>query len=150
MDEFSDKLSSGELEGNWGLSIMDMADDFIMRGNCRGILRITFDDIEASWAGRKLATPQDIVRIFNWCRDKDGIAVHCYSGVSRSSAIAYLIECLEQLPEKAIEILNADKHSPNSHIIRIGAEILNAMEILTCLMRWMEDNERIILEATDY
>ena len=149
MDEARAKLAAEELKDCWLVSIMDLADDFIVKGPCKGILRIRFDDIETHWVGRKLANKDDIRRILEWCRTKKSIVVHCYSGVSRSSAIAYLIECLEQPPEKALEILNADKHSPNSHIIRIGARVFNDREILTCFMGWMEDNGRMATESAD-
>ncbi len=140
LEEVRQKLRSGELAENWVVSITDLADDFVVSGRCRGILRVKFDDIQEAWRGRKLATAKDIRRILEWCKEKDGIVVHCQAGVSRSAAVAYLIECLQTPPQKALGILDPKQHSPNMHIIRLGAKILRNPEIEIEAERWRECN----------
>ncbi len=134
------KLRSGELADNWVVSITDLADDFIVSGRCRGILRVKFDDIQEAWLERKLATAADIRRILDWCRDKDGIVIHCQAGASRSAAVAYLIECLQTTPKEALGILDTNQHSPNMHIVRLGAKILRNPEVAIEAERWRERN----------
>lgn len=140
LDEARQKLRSGELADNWVVSITDLADEFVVGGCCRGVLRVKFDDILEPWRERKLATAADIRRILDWCRDKDDIVVHCQAGASRSAAVAYLIECLQATPKEALGILDANQHSPNMHIVRLGAKILRNPEIATEVEQWLKCN----------
>jgi len=138
LDKVRKKFRSGELIDNWVISISDLADEVLVLGKCKGIMHSKFDDIIESWKGRKPAKSKDISRILDWCRDKDGIVVHCYAGVSRSSAVAYLIECLMTPPEIALGILDINQHCPNMHVVRLGAKILNNPEIVTHAERWKQ------------
>lgn len=50
--------------------------------------------------------------------------VSCRAGISRSSAIAYLLACKRTSPEEAIQLLLPSKHFPNELILKYGMEIL--------------------------
>jgi hypothetical protein len=68
-----------------------------------------------------------IEKILNWAKsqyektNKDFI-VHCFAGISRSSAVAMLIN--KMLKDDLFAPYNVKYHSPNPIIIRHGAEIL--------------------------
>lgn len=50
--------------------------------------------------------------------------VSCKQGISRSSAIAFLIASSKSTPEEAINILDVNKHFPNELILKYGVDIL--------------------------
>lgn len=50
--------------------------------------------------------------------------VACAAGISRSSAIAFLIECLSKPPEEAAKVWTLGKHHPNELILKYGVDIL--------------------------
>jgi len=107
-----------------------MYEDFdIFRDNYKDIIVQTFDDIVVPIEGYKLATIIQITSILVWARERDNILVHCSAGVCRSSAIAYLIECIDNPPKKAVKILDRNKHYPNGWVVRLGSNILNKPEI---------------------
>jgi predicted protein tyrosine phosphatase len=119
------QAAAGELAENWIVSISDLSDEPVIRGPSRGVLRVKFDDITEPWRGRKLVSEADIIRILDWCRDKDNIVVHCHAGQSRSPAVAYLIECLVSPPaEAAARVFLPEEHSPNMRVIKIGARVM--------------------------
>ena len=70
-------------------------------------------------------TLEDIKSILEWAKTIDEpLLVACRAGISRSAAIAYLVECQKSSPEKAIQVLETRKHSPNELIIKYGIELL--------------------------
>jgi predicted protein tyrosine phosphatase len=73
----------------------------------------------------------DIEDILNWVKviQPKNLMVHCWAGVSRSSATAYVIACTIMEPEEAIKLLIPGKHIPNEMIIEYGASILNNRNI---------------------
>lgn len=50
--------------------------------------------------------------------------VACKQGVSRSAAIAFLMECQKKSPEEAIKLLDEKKHYPNELILKFGLELI--------------------------
>ena len=54
--------------------------------------------------------------------------VACKFGISRSSAIAYLLESQRTSPQEAIAILDVNKHYPNQLILKFGIEILGIFD----------------------
>jgi len=95
--------------------------------NSKGIVSAYFDDIwlpEHEKMGFKLPKKEDVANILEWAKGKNPVTVHCTGGISRSSAIAYLIACLTHPPEEAIKVLNPLVHAPNELVVQYGAEIL--------------------------
>lgn len=93
---------------------------------------VYFDDVwlkKHELRGYKLATRKQIKDILKWAKGKDQLIVHCKMGKSRSSAVAYLIACMENDPERAITILDKHFHLPNEWIVELGADILGNPKI---------------------
>ena len=59
-------------------------------------------------------------------------------GISRSSAIAYLIACTRMPEKKALEMLDYSNHYPNRHIVYLGASILGRESVYRECMDWLE------------
>lgn len=89
-----------------------------------------FDDIYEPIPGYIMPKKQDFKAVLNWSKDKDDLLVHCYAGISRSAAVAYLIECTRKPPDEAVKILNRSLHYPNRLIVEMGANILGNPDIL--------------------
>jgi len=110
-------------------------DDVI--GLCRDVLILRFDDVQEKEPGDYVfPTIEDVRTALDWARGRTSILVHCHAGVSRSSAIAYLIACDMVGPEKAISILNPHIHFPNSLLVSFGAEILKDSMVSSVCETW--------------
>lgn len=70
-------------------------------------------------------TKQMVQDVLEWAksRDQEQMVVACAAGVSRSSAIAFLIRCLSVPPEEAAKIWDIRIHRPNELILQFGTEI---------------------------
>ena len=104
--------------------------------NYKDIITEVFDDIESPDPGFKVVEPEQIERILNWSKVKKNIAVHCTAGISRSSAIAYLIACTRMPPAKAIRILDGTTHSPNDLVLYYGIKILGNFAVYDEYLKW--------------
>ena len=89
--------------------------------NCKEFLLLSMDDITSDRLGGP--TKQQIKEIMEVDKYDDYDFVACKQGISRSSAIAYLIECLSEEPDEAIKILDHTKHFPNELILKHGLDI---------------------------
>ena len=130
-----------------------------LSNKCKSIKFLVMDDIEEQIESEKynliLPSKEIINAAINWIKPKlnEEIVVHCAGGVSRSAALAFIINCIDNEPEEAMNILDFKFHWPNDLIIRLGAEILNKPSIITIInntkLIWHERdrklNETIIL-----
>jgi predicted protein tyrosine phosphatase len=117
----------------------DTYDDFDECHNNYGDVIIEcFDDIVAPQDGYTVPTKEHIIRILKWAMSKELIAVHCTAGVSRSSAIAYLISCHRSSPKEALKILDPMKHSPNRLILYLGMEVLGDESVMSEYLAWFD------------
>ena len=107
------------------------------RRNFRNIHVTVFDDIEYPQDGRAIVEPEQIKLILAWARNRRNIAVHCTAGISRSSAVAYLIACTRMPASDAIGLLDPDRHCPNDLVIYHGIKILNDISIYEEYMKWI-------------
>lgn len=105
--------------------------------NC---LCLRFDDITTAHPAydKRRATKEQIEEAINWGKNKKDLIVACRAGISRSSAIAYLIECVITNPENAIKNLDYLKHQPNLHIINLGSRTLKNESIENTFDEWMK------------
>ena len=108
------------------------------RSNYGNIIVEYFDDIQIPQDGFIVPAKEQIMRILKWAMDKEHIAVHCTAGISRSSAIAYLIACHRSSPKQALKILDPMKHSPNRLILHLGMEVLGDKAVMSEYMFWFD------------
>ena len=91
------------------------------------VLVLIFDDVwnmKHEQMGFTLATEGQIRQALEFAKGKDAVLVHCHAGVSRSSAVAFIVACQEMDPSEAIKLIDFNLHFPNEHIVKIGASIL--------------------------
>ena len=95
-------------------------------------LKLAIDDIVEPWSGRTHAREADIMSLLQFSRDWDGSApllVHCWAGVSRSTAAAFTVLCDRLGPGCEIEVARglrekAPHADPNRLIVRIADSLL--------------------------
>lgn len=97
-----------------------LVEPILDKSNC---LIVDMDDRtqEGRLGGPTLLLVQSIL---TFAKDRKPTAVACAAGISRSSAAAFLIECLTKTPEEAAKIWVLGKHHPNELILKYGVEIL--------------------------
>ena len=98
------------------------------------IMPVVMDDIRVpamgGWLypedGRVPPSRETIGAALDWARDKRNVIVHCTAGVSRSSAMAILIDYERDRDIKRVlaETVNPDLHSPNPLVLEHGFSIL--------------------------
>lgn len=110
-----------------------------------------FHDIDGDLHDYVKPEPHHIIDIFSFAstfKEDDKIIVHCFAGVSRSTAIAIAILCLHGMsPINAVEHINKirDCMWPNSLIIKIADELLNFNgELIKAVSDWKSKNKRKI------
>jgi predicted protein tyrosine phosphatase len=105
-----------------------------------------FDDVERDWPGdgefaAKLADIRDALEFSRSIRNEP-LLIHCRAGISRSTAIAWLI-ILDKLIEKpdavrqSFDIVRKLRPclSPNRHVLRLGVEALDLNEHRDSIMQ---------------
>lgn len=102
----------------------------LYKDNYASVLPITFDDIEYEAEHMTPPAKEHIKEILDWSKGKSDLLVHCRAGISRSSAVAYLIGCLDSSPKEAIKVLDPLLHWPNKLMVELGAEVLRNPDIL--------------------
>lgn len=86
--------------------------------NCESALTLEMDDTTVLREGSPTKAQVELAILSNIK------IVCCKQGISRSSAIAFLIESNTTSPEEAIKILDERKHFPNELILKHGLDIL--------------------------
>lgn len=106
--------------------------DIIDNAGLKNLLVVQFDDIIEALPYRveKPPSKENIETILKWAKQKmlendNDFIVQCTGGVSRSSAVAILIQYLQD-PDKALKVINPMVHSPNEKVLEIGDEILKS------------------------
>lgn len=92
---------------------------------CQDYIAVAFNDI--TWPREGYVEPQEehIREILEWAKDRPGdLHVTCRAGISRSSAVAYLIACTRMAPEEAVKVLDPARHMPNELILKIGSKLI--------------------------
>jgi predicted protein tyrosine phosphatase len=103
----------------------------------RRLLHLEFDDFSEPREGVVLVTSADIERVLDWAQDHQNLVVCCHAGVSRSSAMAYVIACRTRSPAEALTLLLPGWHYPNERIVRLGAEVLGNKEVYSACLAWL-------------
>ncbi|MGA2863242.1 MAG: dual specificity protein phosphatase family protein [Verrucomicrobiota bacterium] len=103
----------------------------------RKVLSLHFDDVEEDHpqAGLFAARLEDIQKAINFSREvgDQPLLIHCFAGISRSTALAWLIiyDKLKHKPgavRQAFEIVRKLRPvlQPNRHVLKLGVEALAA------------------------
>jgi len=118
--------------------IESKAYDTIDRAGLKNLLVVPFDDLVEPLPkeyNREERPPeeQDIRIILEWAKKKmqennNDFVVQCTAGVSRSSAVAILVQYLQD-PAMALKVINPMFHSPNEKVLEIGEKLLNTKDI---------------------
>lgn len=98
-----------------------------------GFFPVSMDDIwdDSQEVSGEFEMPleSEVARVLAWAAERRPLLVHCRAGVSRSSALAYLVACTQVSPEEAIRLLEYQVHYPNQYIVALGSKILNNPDI---------------------
>jgi len=88
---------------------------------CKDYLTVYFSDVITS---EREDAPQleQVKEAIEWGLDKDNLLISCAAGISRSPAIAYLIN--SQLFDDGLSAIDVNKHRPNQLILHYGNQIL--------------------------
>lgn len=100
-------------------------------------IRLHFDDVTKTHYGQ-MASVVDVQRIIDFCTAVDGpTLIHCYAGISRSSAAACILATIKLGPGRELEALqhveNWSKSNswcgesiiyPNKHILNLADQLL--------------------------
>jgi len=106
----------------------------------KAFLPLWFLDTEYAREGHIHPTIEHVESALTWSEGKENIVVACHAGISRSSAIAYLIQCKrEHHPRLALKVLEPRRHHPNSLIVKHGSEILKEKAVLEEYYKWLTD-----------
>lgn len=96
--------------------------------NCKGIIRLSFNDLEHDYNDSNLAPRQGdfcglkaFIDTFKDNKDINTIIVHCDAGISRSSALGAVIAQYLGLNEFNL-IWNNDKYIPNERVYRLASK----------------------------
>lgn len=84
-------------------------------------------------------TKTQIKLILDWVKDKldHDLIVTCQAGISRSSAVGFLVETIRSDAYEAVKILNPEFHWPNKLILKHGCEIIGS-QILPPINKFLD------------
>lgn len=102
----------------------------------KSCLQLAFDDLDFPRPGYVLCNKDHLQQAFDFAKGKDEILVTCAVGVSRSSAVAYVLACVADSPREALKILDPGVHDPNLLIVKLGAEMLKKPEMVEEILKW--------------
>jgi len=107
-------------------------------GAVKSMTVMFFYDLEEPIQGKDFVLPsmEDVEEVLSWAKGKDPILVRCQGGVSRSSAMAYLIACSRTFPCCASNVLNPMLHWPNQLVVSLGAKCLGNVEVHDEIVNW--------------
>lgn len=77
-----------------------------------------------------------IKKALEFSKNRRKLLVTCQAGISRSSAIAYLIKSVEVGSKQALNLLNSKIHYPNELVIRYGADLLKDENMVELIKNW--------------
>jgi predicted protein tyrosine phosphatase len=120
-------------------NVLSISDKVVLKRprfpDARRVTHLLFDDVEADSQvdGHYAATPDDVRTAISFAREigNEPLLIHCYAGISRSTAIAWLIayDRLKDRPDavrRAFEIVRELRPMmhPNRHVLMVGLEVL--------------------------
>lgn len=129
------RLSRTELAGWNILSICGRMEAPLKFRGAKSTKTLHFDDVEDDYPeeGQFAARPEDIQEALAFAReiDDEPLLIHCVAGISRSTALAWIIiyDKLQGKPDgvrQSFEVVRKLRPalSPNPHVLRLGVEAL--------------------------
>ena len=127
------RSSNGRISSQWKPEKYKIIDDAKLDNLCVGI----FDDLQKELDRNTtlLTFPKEehIFPILQWAKDKwnenhKPFIVHCTAGISRSSAIAILIN--KMVKDNVVDAFDTDLHWPNKEILRLGEKFLGVNDVI--------------------
>jgi predicted protein tyrosine phosphatase len=124
----------------------DLIDEAKFDKKCIGI----FDDLqkESDRNTKTMVFPQEkhIFPIIEWAKNKweeneNPFAIHCTAGISRSSAIAIIIN--KMIKDNVKDAFNTDLHWPNKEILRLGEKFLGVKDIISQVEEKLKKDFRV-------
>ena len=120
------------------VSITNPSEPVDFGNHAKSICRVEFDDEEVESNQYKLCSKDDIAKILKYSESVVGgnLIIHCYAGVCRSSACAFLVLLNQTIKnpnikypidialESLIEIKSIHTIHPNRYIINLGLDML--------------------------
>lgn len=101
------------------------------------VLHLVFDDTD--FDGEKTAPQQHHVETaLEFANEREDLIVCCHAGISRSAALAYVIECSRVVhPAMAVGIWNKQRHHPNRRVVHLGSVVLNDPNVDKYYTKWI-------------
>jgi len=129
------RLRTDELAGWNILSICGRMEAPLRFRGAKSTKTLHFDDVEDDCPedGQFAARPEDIQEALAFAREIDGepLLIHCVAGISRSTALAWIIvyDKVKEEPDavrQSFEIVRKLRSilSPNPHVLRLGVKAL--------------------------
>jgi predicted protein tyrosine phosphatase len=115
-----------------------------IRSIARGSLYLEFFDLSEERKTHRGPIAEDVVHAIEWYKKIqratwNDVVVTCTAGISRSAAMAFVLECVDKTPQEASQVWNPRLHYPNKLIVRLGAEILSKPDMIkVCDEFWDE------------
>lgn len=100
-------------------------------------IKLSFHDIESPVDGCIMPKKEDINKVLIWSDNKEKILVTCNTGISRASALGYVISCKNIITTKCLVPI---KHYPNRLIVHYGAELLNNNFVFMEYVKWLKEH----------
>ena len=113
-------------------------------------IHLVFDDINHKLSpAHVMPAREHIEAALEFAKDKKAVVVACHAGVSRSSAIAYLIASRAWGVKPALGALKKGTHWPNPTVIKIGDTLFPGEGIMETVMEWTNNNSMFLIDGND-
>jgi predicted protein tyrosine phosphatase len=144
------RLSRAELAGWNILSIRSRRDEPLSFPGARSAKSIHFDDVQADSPENQLfaARPEDIQEAITFSRGigNGPLLIHCAAGISRSTALAWIIlyDKMKIKPDavrRSFDIVRKIRPilCPNGHVLRLGIDALVPGDSREAVIRQFQD-----------
>ena len=92
-----------------------------------------------------MPTLDEIRAAIEFAASSENLMVCCRAGQSRSAAIAFVIACQRLGPETACQLLDPERHIPNSLIVDLGARLIDDLDVFHLFTEWKTANQDVKL-----
>lgn len=106
--------------------------------NAKSYKLLAFDDVPVVRKGMQEPQRKHIEEALEFAKGKERLIVCCQAGISRSSAISYVLKTAEVGEFNALEVLDPKVHYPNPLIVKLGSEVLDRPDMPKLIRIWCE------------